>query len=331
MVIYKCIACAFSSKIKTHYHRHLKTQKHANLTDIEDDESYKEPTLQKKEPKKNSKYTFLEKKEPKKNPNYTFLAEKEPKNNPKRTKNGQKQPKSPKSAIGSKIFNFLDTQHSCEFCGNHFKTRHIMLKHIRLNCKVKKDSSCVVITNGETGLDSDKDNEIKELKSQVKELISKVGNTTINNQTINQQNNVQQNVTLNVFGKEDLSMLTDEIKLQLIKGPFDMMPKLMEMIYFNKEYPQNHTMQLVNKNKDILKIHDKNGWKYVDKDATVDYILEDKNYEVDDFFDMNDTEFSHFIKKTYNDFRKLFDSRDKNLWRKIKRDINFLLWNNMKK
>ena len=55
------------------------------------------------------------------------------------------------------------------------------------------------------------------------------------------------------------------------------------------------------------------------------------NYEVDDFYDMNDTEFSHFIKKTYNDFRKLFDSRDKNLWRKIKRDVNFLLWNNMKK
>jgi hypothetical protein len=332
MVTYECIACDFSSKIKTHYNRHLKTQKHANLADIEDDESYKEPKLQKKEPKKNSKYTFLDKKEPKKNSNYTFLVKKEPKKNRKELTKCQKQPKQLKSAIDSKLFNFHDNQHSCEFCGNPFKTRHIMLKHIRLNCKVKKDiSSSMVIITSEHGLDTDKDNEIKELKSQVKDLISKVGNTTINNQTINQQNNVQQNVTLNVFGKEDLSMLTDEIKLQLIKGPFDMMPKLMEMIYFNKEYPQNHTMQLVNKNKDILKIHDKNGWKYVDKDATVDYILEDKNYEVDDFFDMNDTEFSHFIKKTYNDFRKLFDSRDKNLWRKIKKDINVLLWNNMKK
>ena len=35
-----------------------------------------------------------------------------------------------------------------------------------------------------------KNEEIKELKTQVKELISKVGaTTTINNQTINQQNN----------------------------------------------------------------------------------------------------------------------------------------------
>ena len=29
-------------------------------------------------------------------------------------------------------------------------------------------------------------------------------------------------------------MLTDDFKLELIKGPFKMMPKLMEMIYFNK-------------------------------------------------------------------------------------------------
>ena len=102
----------------------------------------------------------------------------------------------------------------CEYCGGQFKTRHIMLKHIRLYCKAKKE---FVIT------ETEKDKEIEELKSQVKELISKVGNTTnntINNQTYNQQTNVQQNnVNLNVFGKEDLSMLTDDVKRELIKGP----------------------------------------------------------------------------------------------------------------
>tara|TARA_B100001173_G_scaffold280126_1_gene263374 strand:- start:278 stop:589 length:312 start_codon:yes stop_codon:yes gene_type:complete len=103
----------------------------------------------------------------------------------------------------------------------------------------------------------------------------------------------------------------------------------MEMVYFNKEYPQNHTLKLVNKNKDILKIYDKNGWKFVDKEATVDYILEDKNCEVDDYYDLNGEEFSHFVKNTYKDFRKVFDLRDKELWKKIKRDVDLLLWNNM--
>ena len=50
----------------------------------------------------------------------------------------------------------------------------------------------------------------------------------------------------------------------------------------------------------------------------------------DDYYDLNGEEFSHFVKNTYKDFRKLFDSRDKELWKKIKRDVDLLLWNNMK-
>ena len=328
MPIYECKICNYKTKIKSQLPRHLKTQKHANNM-LKSEQIWCDDMS-------------INKKEPKKNPNYTFCSEKEPKKNPKRT---EKEPEIEENAENCDNFpKFLmeakksiskidpnsdiesdlkSDKNECEYCGSTFKTRHIMLKHIRLNCKTKKEFE---------KNQSAKDKEIQELKSQVKELISKVGTvTTINNQTFNQQTNVQQNnVNLNVFGKEDLSMLTDDVKRELIKGPYDMMPKLMEMVYFNKEYPQNHTLKLVNKNKDILKIYDKNGWKYVDKDATVDYILEDKNCEVDDYYDLNGEEFSHFVKNTYKDFRKLFDSRDKELWKKIKRDVDLLLWNNMK-
>ena len=61
------------------------------------------------------------------------------------------------------------------------------------------------------------------------------------------------------------------IKKELIKGPFKMKPKLLELIYFNKKYPVNHTTKLVNhttklvnhstklvnKNKELMKIHKK--------------------------------------------------------------------------
>ena len=124
-------------------------------------------------------------------------------------------------------------------------------------------------------------------------------------------------------------MLTDDFKQELIKGPFKMMPKLMEMIYFNKQYPENHTIKMVNKNKELMKIHDKEGWKLADKEETVDYILEDKNYELDSYYDDNEDEFSLFVKNTYKKFRKLFDSRDRKLWKKLKRDVDILLWNNM--
>ena len=108
-----------------------------------------------------------------------------------------------------------------------------------------------------------------------------------------------------------------------------MMPKLLELIYFNKKYPENHTMKLVNKNKELMKIHKKKGWELVDKVDTIDYLLEDKNYTLDSFYDTNTEIFSKMIKKTYNNFRNLFDSRDKELWKQIKRDVDLLLWNNM--
>ena len=65
-------------------------------------------------------------------------------------------------------------------------------------------------------------------------------------------------------------------------------------------------MKLVNKNKDILKIRDKDGWKLVDKNETVDYILEDKNYEVDAYYDNNAEEFSHFVKNIISNREKIF-------------------------
>ena len=108
-----------------------------------------------------------------------------------------------------------------------------------------------------------------------------------------------------------------------------MMPKLVKMIYFNKKYPENHILKLVNKNKEILKNHKKKGWEFVDKNETIDYILEDKNYQVDNFYDTNTEIFSKMVKQTYENFRKMFDNRDKELWKQIKRDVDLLLWNNM--
>ena len=144
------------------------------------------------------------------------------------------------------------------------------------------------------------------------------------------QNNIQiNNINMNIFGKENLSMLTDDVKKELIKGPYKMMPKLLEMIYFNKKFPENHTMKMVNKNKELMKVHKKSGWELVDKVDTIDYLLEDKNYHVDNFYDENSDEFSQFIKRTYKNFRRLFDNRDKDLWKQIKRDVDLLLWNNM--
>ena len=52
MVIYKCLICNFSSKLKTDYKRHLNTKKHKNNVIAEGIKSQKEPEKSQKEPVK---------------------------------------------------------------------------------------------------------------------------------------------------------------------------------------------------------------------------------------------------------------------------------------
>ena len=201
----------------------------------------------------------------------------------------------------------------CKYCGYTYSRKDNLKRHLDKGCKEKN------IINEEN---AQLNNIIELQKLKIKDLVK-------NCKTIN-SNNIQINtINLNIFGKENLDMITDEIKTEMIKGPYKMMPKLLELIYFNKKFPENHTMKLVNKNKELMKIHKKKGWEFVDKQDTIDYLLEDKNYEVDNFYDKNSTEFSQFVKITYNNFRSLFDNRDKELWKQIKRDVDLLLWNNM--
>ncbi len=294
---YECVNCLFNTDLKPNYIRHIYTKKHTRNMEV---------TIEKG---MNCPYD-----------DSTNVAQMSTNDEKKNEKIAQ---------MSTNVAQMSTNPLKCEYCNKKFKTRPNLKRHIKNYCKEKK----IMDENN-----SIKDKQIEILKEQVNKLMDKVGNTTINNNqvhnkidNIHQQSNIQQNnnVQLNCFGKENLSMLTDEIKQELIKGPFKMMPKLMEIIYFNKKYPENHNMKLVNKNKEIMKIKDKDGWKLVDKNETVDYILEDKNYEVDNYYDNNGEEFSHFVKHTYKNFRRLFDNRDIELWKQIKRDVDLLLWNNM--
>ena len=207
-------------------------------------------------------------------------------------------------------------KYTCNYCSKEYSRKDNLKRHLLKDCK---EQNIIIEENNQL-------NELIELqKLKIKDLV-KNGNTINSN---NIQINVDKSINLNYFGKENLEMITDDVKKELIKGPFKMMSKLMKLVYFNKKYPENHTLKMVNKNKDVMKIHNKNGWELVDKKDTVEYILEDKNYEVDSFYDDNVKEFSQFANKTYINFRKLFDSRDKELWKQIKRDVDLLLWNNM--
>ena len=313
MYKFTCCECNYKTNLKGDYKRHLNSMKHQRNITIKDLEITNDVFLTKGEQKRNKKEqkgTKTQKKGTKKEQKGTiFTCEKNKYVTP----------------IGHTL---------CQYCHNNYSTRKSLLRHVKHFCKIKKEEDKQEIKKTEDMIELKKiiSEEMKEQNHKISKLFDKVSttNNTMNNSgNNNNSHNQVNNIQLNVFGKEDLSVLTDNVKQELIKGPFKMMPKLMEMIYFNKNHPENQTMKLVNKKEKIMKIHNKEGWKYVDKDETIDYILEDKNYAVDSYYDQNELQFSDFVKKTYGRFRELFDSRDDALWNKIKREIDLVLWNNM--
>lgn len=319
MYKFKCYDCNYKTNLKGDYKRHLNSKKHERNMIIKDEESQICQNVEKGEQKRNKKEqkgTFWEQKGTKKEQKGTILDNEKIKE------------------INTNI-SFI-----CDYCNKEYATRKTLLRHIKHYCKVKKDYDVkkeADVTKSENLSELKKiiSEEMAEQNNKINKLLDNVNTTTNSNNTMNNSGNHNNshnqvnNIQLNVFGKEDLSMITENVKQELIKGPFKMMPKLMEMIYFNKDHPENHTLKLVNKKEKIMKIHDKEGWKYVDKNETIDYILEDKNYAVDSYYDRNEAQFSDFVKKTYGRFRELFDSRDGELWKQITRDIDLVLWNNM--
>jgi len=119
----------------------------------------------------------------------------------------------------------LPTGCVCKYCGKTFSRKDVCKRHEKNNCKEK-------------------------YKMDVK------NHTIINNyQTINNiqnvQNNLQQNfnpfgqnVPINPFGKEDVSFLTNELMKSVVSNPDYGIPRLIRLIHFNPNIPQNQNVRL---------------------------------------------------------------------------------------
>ena len=163
MVLYDCELCIFSTDIKSHYDRHLNTRKHLDNIILYGEAEEKKLALKKKNTKEHKKNTKSVGQTPKR-------TQKEHKKNTKEHKNNKKVCKELSS----------EERVLCEYCDKDFKTRHIMLRHVRKYCKVKKE------IEKEEKLYTD----LVEVQSNhITNLIEKVGSTTINTNIQNIQTN----------------------------------------------------------------------------------------------------------------------------------------------
>ena len=214
----------------------------------------------------------------------------------------------------------MDTQsihkieHFCDLCDKSFSSKQSMYRHKRMYCKATKENN----------------NCIDQLKSMIQEqnhhinkLIDKVGTTNITT------NNIQNNIQLNNYGKEDISYITDTMKSNLLKGPYNMIPKLIEHVHFNDNKPENQNILYPNKKENKIKIFKDNKWIYKDKQEVLNDLIDGKYFILDSHYEnVLKDKFNKYNKKIYETFRELFDDKDVALHEQLKKDCELMLLNN---
>jgi len=190
--------------------------------------------------------------------------------------------------LGKKIY-------ICELCNASFTRKNNLTRHIKSTCKgTKEDKEAykeLYEIEKEKNSIIQKDKE--ELFKKIDKLIECVGNTT----------NITNNIVLNCYGSEDLSHITDTFKTNLLKLPYQMIPKLIEEIHFNQQKPENKNIYLPNKKQPFIKIYRNCKWEYKDRKETIkDLINTNYNRLEDHYYCKGKTELNNSQNNRYIDF-----------------------------
>ena len=275
MPIYTCNECCYETKIKTHYTRHLNTNKH----------------------KIKCKNSIII--EPETYPKTTYEYEKE-----------------------AQLKEFM-----CEYCDKTYSTSSHLSRH-RKNCKLKVEQEHQkkelaelkqMFKEERERNQIERETYLKErvdLHQHIGELIKKAGNTTNNTA----------NITLNCYGHEDLSHITDDLKMEWVKLPYGMVQKMIEHVHFSKKRPENCNIKLTNKKDKMIRVFRGNKWKYQDKDEVVSELIQTNYCRLDDFYEnIAINELPNTINSRYKKFQTQFDEDDNELKEKLMKESEMVL------
>ena len=226
----------------------------------------------------------------------------------------------------------------CEYCSQTFTRKDNLTRHINKYCLKKKDIL----------------EEIDMLKKENNELkkANETSNTIIfqTNQKINNTNIVNNNtININAFGKEDISYITEDILLKVVRNPEDGIPMLIKHIHFNPEHPNNQNILLKNKKENLVGCFNGNKWEVQDKDMVIQKLIISKKDIADDYYDEVEASqekiVSSMMTKNYDKYTEYIDKylntiilsenkdeyiqKYKRLYDKLYKQINLILLNNI--
>ena len=303
MPIYECELCNFSTKIKPHFSRHINTAKHKRKYLLS---KSNEIVVKKKDDIDQKDQMDIKLKKEESILQQTNIIDTE----------------KIKKTYSNKL-NVDKGYFTCELCGRQLSTRGHLTRHIKNNCpEIKNKKETDFFKDMLQEQKQNFENERANLYKQIETLLDKVGNTT------NIQSNIKNTITLNNYGNETMSHITDQLKTELVKIPFVMIPKLIEAVHFNDKHPENKNIALTNSRDNKIKIFSDNKWIYKDKEETINDLVDGKYYILDTHYeDVNNTLDNNY-RSDFIKFKEYFNNEDKEFCNKLKKECELVLLNN---
>lgn len=204
----------------------------------------------------------------------------------------------------------------CIYCGKKFTRKDNLTRHLQNRCVVLR-----------MHIDTEKEELKQKVENLEKQLINKTDNVINNiNNSVNTQIN---NITINGFGNENISYITGDLINKYLELPYSAVPNLLETIHFNPEHPENHNLKITNKKEPFAKVYEDKKWILKNKNDIIEYIRDKAKMLLDNYRD--EDIHSDFKNNCYNEFSSRLESEDKELIRKIFKDIELLILNNSDK
>ena len=221
----------------------------------------------------------------------------------------------------------------CISCKKTFSSKYCRDRH-------EKTSKCFLKSITDENKITKLEEELKLAKMQIDETNKKlemivnanpnISNNNTNNSTNNSHNNttnVQNNYTVNMYGKENVSHITDAQLLKILNQGFKSVPAYISLKYFSDAMPENSNVCNTNINSPNILVFNGKKWELKDKKDVIEQMygcnfdeLEEKFHEfkeADKMQEKSAERFSNYITEGYSN----------NVIDHISKDINKLLYN----
>jgi hypothetical protein len=212
----------------------------------------------------------------------------------------------------------------CKFCGEVFSTKQAKSRHILSRCKVKikKEEEAKLLQQIK-----EKDEIIKHQKELLEQnKITNITNNTDN--STNTTNNTTINFQINAFGNENLSYISNTFLTNLLKIPYSSIPKLLEKIHFNSEFPQNQNVKIINRKEKWALKYNGSEWEFVPKTTVINDMISNSVNILENHFEENaKDELNSPKKEKWNKFTGDYHDENPNTLKRLFDDTECLILN----